>query len=207
MKKLCLFIAVVSFTFIVNAQDQPTSDVGVKFGVKAGVNFATIGGDDTSGIKSRTGFHVGAVAEISIIEKFSVQPEILYSAQGYKWSEDGDEGTEKYDYLNFPVMAKYYVAEGFSLEAGPQIGFLLSAKWDYKSGSYSESGDAKDYLKGVDVGFNLGVGYKLDIGLNFGARYYLGLSDIYDTSDYYYDYDYSGSNHNNVFQISVGYMF
>ncbi|RZJ55928.1 MAG: PorT family protein, partial [Flavobacterium sp.] len=31
-------------------------------------------------------------------------------------------------YLNVPIMAKYYVIEKLSLEAGPQIGFLLSAK-------------------------------------------------------------------------------
>ena len=31
-------------------------------------------------------------------------------------------------------MAKFYVAEGFSLEAGPQIGFLTSAKANESDG-------------------------------------------------------------------------
>ena len=63
MKKLLLMTAVAVFGFLnINAQE-------VKFGAKAGVNFATLGGDveDADGI---TSFHVGAVAEISISEKF-----------------------------------------------------------------------------------------------------------------------------------------
>ena len=85
MKKLLLFAAVAVFGLSnVNAQE-------VKFGAKAGVNFATITGDETSGVDSRTAFHIGGVAEIVISEKFSFQPELLYSGQGAKesYSEEG----------------------------------------------------------------------------------------------------------------------
>ena len=64
-------------------------------------------------------------------------------------------------------MAKYYVAEGFSLEAGPQIGFLMSAKMKAESGGDSEEIDVKDDLKSIDFGINFGAGYKLENGLNF----------------------------------------
>ena len=107
-------------------------------------------------------------------------------------------------------MAKYYVAEGFSLEAGPQIGLLLSAKdvwtenWDGETDSGSE--DLMDFLNKLDFGLNFGVGYKLDSGLNFGARYYLGLANIEDDDDYAED-DGDYWIKNNVFQFSVGYSF
>ena len=192
MKKSFLIIAIIVFGLTnLNAQE-------VKFGAKAGLNLASITGDETDGIESRTAFHVGAVAEISISDKFSVQPELLYSAQGAKDSFDGIDVDAKIDYLNLPIMAKYYVAEGFSLELGPQVGFLLSAKAE----GGGESIDFKDETKGIDFGANFGVGYKLESGLNFGARYNLGLSNINDGED---SDDFK--NQNSVIQLSVGYFF
>ena len=192
MKNLLIFTVIALFGFVpVNAQD-------INFGAKAGVNFATITGDDVESFSSRTAFHVGFVAEIVISETFSFQPELLYSAQGADWDDDGFEGTTKVDYLNVPLMAKFYVGEGFSLEAGPQVGFLLSAK-DVEEGE--DDFDLKDYIKGIDFGVNLGVGYKMEGGLNFGARYNLGLSDANDTDDD------SFTLKNSVIQAYVGFFF
>ena len=184
MKKL-LFIAAIAVFGLTNTNAQD-----VKFGLKAGVNFATIAGDDSGGIDSRTAFHAGGMVEIMISDKFAFQPELLYSAQGFQV-----EGIDaKIDYLNVPLMAKFFVAEGFSLEVGPQVGFLVSAKVGPE--------DVKDFVKGIDFGVNAGLGYQLDNGLNFSARYNLGLSNINDGE---------GSddikNQNGVFQISVGFLF
>ena len=111
-------MAIMSFSSM-NAQE-------VNFGIKAGLNLAGLNGsEDLDDYDLRTSFHVGAVAEIGISEKFSFQPELLYSSQGAKAEESGFKATIKLDYLNLPLIAKYYVAEGFSVEAGPQIGFLL----------------------------------------------------------------------------------
>jgi hypothetical protein len=193
MKKLLFFTAIVLFGFTyVSAQD-------INFGAKAGVNFATITGDDLDSFSSRTAFHLGFVAEIGITETFSFQPELLYSAQGSDYSEDSFEGSLKVDYLNLPLMAKFYVAEGFSLEAGPQVGFLLSAKDVYDDGE----DDWKDITKGIDFGLNFGVGYKLESGLNFGARYNLGLSDLNDDPDSQADSAFK----NSVIQAYVGFFF
>ncbi|WP_138434500.1 porin family protein [Winogradskyella algicola] len=202
MKKLFLAAFAVFAFASVNAQE-------VKFGAKAGVNLASIGGD-AEDVDARTSFHIGGVAEIVISDKFSVQPELLFSSQGAKseYTEDfGEFGSFdveekiKLNYLNLPVMAKYYVAEGFSLEAGPQIGFLLSADAEVEVDGESEEEDVKDEFKGIDFGLGFGAGYKLDNGLNFSARYTLGLANIAeDAGDDF-------SIQNNVFQISVGYMF
>jgi len=193
MKKLLFFTAIVLFGFTyVSAQD-------INFGAKAGVNFATITGEDLDSFSSRTAFHLGFVAEIGITETFSFQPELLYSAQGSDYSEDIFEGSVKVDYLNLPLMAKFYVAEGFSLEAGPQVGFLLSAKDVYDDGE----DDWSDITKGIDFGLNFGVGYKLESGLNFGARYNLGLSDLNDDPDSQADSAFK----NSVIQAYVGFFF
>ena len=184
MKKLfTITMALVAFT--IGAQN-------VTFGAKAGLNFASMVGDDAEGLDGRTSFHLGATAEIEISESFSIQPELLYSGQGF--TDEGDV-TGKVDYINLPVMAKFYVSDGFSIEAGPQIGFLASAKSEVDGNST----DIKDALKSTDFALNLGAGYKLDSGLNFGLRYSMGLTDVPDV-------DSDGFKHS-VVQLSVGYNF
>lgn len=197
MKKVLLFFVTTMFGIAsVNAQ--------IAFGAKAGVNFSDITGENVDSFDGRTSFHFGVVAEIEISEKFSFQPELLFSSQGSDYSEDfeGDdfEGTVKVNYLNVPLMAKYYVAEGLSIEAGPQIGFLLSATDEYED----EEDDIDEFLKSTDFGLNLGLGYKLDSGLFFNARYNLGLSDNLDVDDFETD---GAEYKNSVIQISVGYFF
>jgi len=198
MKKLLFITAIVLLGFpSVNAQ-------GVDFGARAGVNFATISSDNFDSFDGRTSFHIGFVSEIPICETFSFQPELIYSSQGSGYSEDSEvtfEGTIKADYLNIPLMGKYYVAKGFSLEAGPQIGLLLSASDEGEIDGFTYDEDIKEFLKGIDFGVNFGVGYKLDSGLNFGARYNLGLVDVND------DYEDGGTYKNSVIQAYVGFFF
>lgn len=183
MRKLVVVIAMTVFGLSnVIAQE-------IQFGVKGGLNFASISGDNTGGIGSVTSFNFGLVTEIPISEKFSFQPELMYSGQGYGI----DHNTVELNYLNLPLMGKYYVSKGLSLEAGPQIGYLLSAKDDNM--------DLKDSFNTVDFGVNLGVGYKLDNGLNFGARYNIGLSDINNVEGF------TDKNKNGTLQVSVGYFF
>ena len=197
MKKVLLSIVMVALGFTASAQ--------VSFGIKAGVNLADLAGDDIpEEFGNRTSFHIGGVAEFEISKKFSFQPELLYSSQGTKAEEDDYKVTLKMDYLNIPLMAKYYVTEGLSFEVGPQVGFLLSAKEKGEFDGDSETEDIKDFMNSVDFGLNFGLGYKLESGINFGARYNLGLSEVFEDVDVDDDDDKST---NGVFQISVGYSF
>jgi hypothetical protein len=179
-----LVLAVVTVLGFANGNAQE-----IKFGAKGGLNFASISGDNTNGIDLVTAFNFGVVSEIPISEKFSFQPELMYSGQGYGFNEN----TIALSYLNIPLMGKYYVTKGFSVEAGPQLGFLLSAK--------NEKTDVKDSFNTFDFGVNFGLGYKLDNGLNFGVRYNLGLTDINNLDNS------SSKNQNGVLQVSVGYFF
>ena len=212
MKKLLLTAAIAVFTLSsVNAQD-------ITFGAKAGINIANLDVTDAN-IDSRTSLHLGITAEFEISDTFSIQPELLYSAQGATESDtyedsfirEVSEYEWKLNYIQIPIMAKFYVSEGLSLEAGPQIGFLASAEvdsdstetslFDGSSVSTSSTVDAKEIVKSVDFGLNFGLGYKLDSGLNFALRYNLGLSNIYDVSES------TVKIKNRVFQLSVGYTF
>ncbi|MGO1752571.1 MAG: porin family protein [Psychroflexus sp.] len=223
MKKLLLFtvFTVLSFTTAVAQQ--------INFGAKAGVNFATLTGD-VDDASTKVGLHVGGVAEYMINEKLSLQAELLYSMQGAKneytetnsfndYSEIySEEATYKLNYINLPVMAKYFFTDNFSVIAGPQISFLTSAKADFDEVYTITTGgsttvetesisdlDIKDALKSIDFGLNLGLGYKLDNGLNFEARYNLGLMNIDDSPTEAGDPETSIKN--GVIQVSLGFMF
>ena len=201
MKKLFLTAAAVFAFSFANAQD-------VKYGAKAGLNISSMTGDGTEDVSSKIGFQVGGFAEIKISDKFAIQPELLYSAQGAKakLSEEGVsiKATQKLAYLNIPVMAKYYVTEGFSLEAGPQLGFLLSAEQEatvsFEGESVTDSADNKEDFNSIDFGFNLGAGYDVTENINLGVRYSIGLSNIVKDSE-----DFKQNNSN--IAIAVGYKF
>ncbi|SFJ37324.1 porin family protein [Myroides guanonis] len=199
MKKIILSaIALAAFSFAAQAQ---TPDL--KLGAKAGVNFANLSNSDGD---MKTGFHVGVLAEIFINEKFSVQPELLYSTQGTKIKNEIGETKWNTDYINVPIMAKYYVIDGLSVQAGPQVGFLVKSEAkaeDSMAGvEISATGDMKDVTQSVDFGLNFGAGYELPMGVFFDARYNLGLSKVNKESQ-------SGTKDykNGVIQVSVGYKF
>ncbi len=192
MKKLVV-LAVALFTFsLMNAQ--------FSLGAKAGVNLASwnISEDDEDDmLKNRIAYHVGVVAEISLSDKFSVQPELLYSSVGAKMEFMEMEADLITDYLSIPIMVKYYAVEGLGIEVGPQIGFPLSAT----AKAEGEEDDFKDELESIDFGLGFGASYKLEMGVFFNARYVLGMTNIMKEVD---DDEYIK---NNVFQFSVGYMF
>ncbi|WP_297868493.1 porin family protein [uncultured Flavobacterium sp.] len=214
MKKI-LLSAVFLFSALSYAQD-------VKFGAKVGLNISNLSGD-VEDTKSLIGAHLGGFAEISISEKFAIQPELLFSMQGAKseYSESdvdysySEESKTKLNYLNVPILAKYYVAEKFALLAGPQFGILMSAKEDFEfsendngiTDSGSESIDAKEFYKSLALSFNLGASYSITENFFIDARYNLGLSSI--AKDYTDEFGNSTSLkiNNNVFQFSVGYKF
>ena len=207
MKKVVLSaLAVMMFAFA-NAQE-------VKYGVKGGLNLSNFSGDtDGINLKSKAGFNIGGFVEMKLSDKFSIQPELLYSTQGPKVKDqvevvDGilynGDVCFNLSYINVPVMFKYYVADKFNIEAGPQIGFLTSAKTKTTIDGYNGSHEmnVKDIFESIDFGLNLGVGYDFADHWSAGLRYNLGLSNIAKTES-----DDDTKLHNGVFSINIGYIF
>lgn len=192
MKKNVLsLVAILAFGFV-NAQQT-------RFGVKGGLNLTSFSGGNYYDAKSLVGFQVGAFAEIKIIERLAIQPEVLFSTQGAKLDAGafGDFDT-KLNYINVPVLAKFFITKQFTVEAGPQLGFLVSAK--------REGRDAKDFYKSVDTGFNFGAGYNFTDNVSVNLRYTVGLSNIgdYETEDFD---EYFDSPKNSVLALTLGYKF
>lgn len=193
MKKIYfLFFLFIAFA----SQGQKTKkDEGVKIGIKGGLNVANFIGDFSNNA-IRTGVHAGLVTEFVISDKFSVQPELLYSGQGVTNTGAGFSRS-KFDYINLPILAKFYLVDRLSLETGPQIGFLISSKNRTNTSNF----DIADQ-KRVDFGLNIGGGYELKNNVFFQVRYNLGLTNI-NNSQNASAFKYT----NSVIQFSVGYFF
>ena len=128
----------------------------------------------------------------------------MFSTQGNKYSETilgtKIEFTQALNYINIPVLAKYYVAEGFAIELGPQIGILASANANVSAGGESASESIKDNFETIDFALAAGFSYKFTENFFANARYNLGLSNVAkDSGDF--------TLKNNVIQVGVGYKF
>ena len=202
MRKLFLLTAVLVMFSAVQAENGG-------FGLKAGLNLASLNGDDIEGdVNSRVGLYAGAFYEYFLSEQFSIQPELLYSMQGATGEESGNiegmsysaESTLKLDYINVPVMAKYYPMPQLFLQAGPQFGFNISAKSKYEvtiNGEMeSDEGDLED-MKSLELGLGFGAGYKFLNNAGVEARYVIGLSIVAEDADV----------KNSVFQVGLFYGF
>lgn len=218
MKTNKLFLtAAIIFAGMTSAMAQE-----MNWGIKAGANYSNLTSDmDPDYI---FGFHAGLLAEYKLTPQFALQPELLYSLEGAKAEMDFREGEFFFSseekirlgYINLPVMVKYYATPALSFQAGPQIGFLVSAENEYDIVSnfedfeINESGteDVKDELKKISFGLNFGLGYDISSSLFVQARYHLGLSDIsdYDDQDEEFEVDFEKLK-NQSFQLSLGYKF
>ena len=168
----------------------------VNIGVKAGLNLYTINSDNNAEYDPKAGLHVGLIGHIHLAKQLAFQPEIMYSAQGAKYTVAGTETKLKFGYINIPLLIQYMFDNGFRLQAGPQVGFLVSAK----SETNNTDIDVKDNLKPVDFAIGAGVGYVNPAsGLGIDARYNLGLSNINDVG--------TVKSTNRGFQLGVFYLF
>lgn len=162
-----------------------------KFGLKGGVNVSSFKQSNAEW-DSRIGLHIGGLAHIHLAPDWALQPEIQYSQEGAKST---NETKVKLDYVNIPLMLQYMFSNGFRIEAGPQLGFLINEKYEDEDGTEYEAED----FKSINGALGLGLNYLSNSGLGVGGRYNLGLSDISESS---------GSKvKNNTFQLSLFYMF
>ena len=88
-------------------------------------------------------------------------------------------------------MLKYYIVEGFNLQAGPQLGILVDAE------------GGTDGLKSSNFGINFGAAFEVIGGFFADARYNLGLSNIADEDPGFGDFTLKTKG----FQLGVGYRF
>ncbi|WKK78725.1 porin family protein [Marivirga salinae] len=168
----------------------------MNIGVKGGFNFYNVVNENNSDSESLPGFNVGLIGHFHLSDQFALQPELVFSTQGSKLSNNGDESHLNLNYLNIPILIQYMFDNGFRIFAGPQAGILLNAK------SYTNNTeiDRTNDFNNMEIGASLGMSY-INPNSNFGidARYNVGLSDIYEND--------AQVAYNRGIQIGLFYLF
>ncbi|MFC5044354.1 porin family protein [Aquimarina hainanensis] len=178
-----------------------------RFGIKVGENFSFVTKKREEQVAHRATLHFGVLLEVPLTEVLAFQPEIVYSPQGATIERITAEGMTSHrlqlDYLNVPLLFKYYVFKGTSIQVGPQVGILLtgnSEKEIFRDGAKER---VTQHISGVtpllDLGTTVGIGYQMPQGFFGEVRYYLGLSTSYD--------DMTHEMRNAVFQLACGFKF
>lgn len=191
MKKIFLsVVAVFAFGFT-NAQEAKEV---VKLGIKAGANYdwLSTGANSVYDLRPEVGYHAGLVAEFKFCDAFSVQPEALYSFSKYSFDGNGNTSGDELEIseVAIPVVAKFYLVKGLSIELGPQASLIVKSKIN--------GVDANDALRKYNIAAVSGLAYDFNSGAFIQARYNYNFLDLQN-----------GPEGNNRFgiQASVGYKF
>jgi len=184
MKHLILLL-LVSFSITCSAQ--------VQFGVKAGTGLSEIGLRNSNGDRlpltfyPKSGFQGGVYARFQVGGQLSISPELLYASKGTRTSAiiiqqaGSSEAVESrfvisLQYLTLPVMVNYQMGERWRIEAGPELGYLLSSRLAIRP---SDSRDSEDLnCEKMDFSMNLGAGIALAPKLELGLRYSHGMVNL-----------------------------
>ena len=193
MKKMMMIVAFVAATVSASAQNinrevgaftlQPK--VGLTIGSFSG-EYITVGGKvDT---KKRVGFTAGLEGEIYATNWLGIALGLNYAQQGWKFNDVKC----KYDYLNVPLVADFYVARGLALKTGVQLGFLMNAKWDDLN--------VKDDCNKTNFSIPIGISYEFS-NVVLDLRYNVALSKVNKNATDNYKY------RSDLVQFTIGYKF
>lgn len=207
MKKIFL-MAVVGMMATMSAQAQKIRhDVGT-FTLKpaVGLSVGSLGGSFTYYVDAnnnkvdiedemRAGFVGGLEAEYYINDWLSATAGVYYTQQGWRMKEkvSGDKWNENLDYINIPIMANFYVLNGFALKIGVQPGFLINAKRD--------GVDVKSGCESFIFSLPIGLSYEFKNGITIDWNTNFGLTSVNKnkTSDDNY--------HSHCAWLTLGYKF
>ena len=193
MKKLMMIAVMAIFAMTASAQNtnrevgaftlQPK--VGLTIGSFSG-EYVTVGGKVEN--KKRVGFTAGLEGEIYATNWLGIALGLNYAQQGWKF---GDVKC-KYDYLNVPLVADFYVARGLALKTGVQLGFLMNAKWDDLN--------VKDDCNKTNFSIPIGISYEFS-NVVLDLRYNVALSKVNKNATDNYKY------RSDLVQFTIGYKF
>ena len=206
----------------------------VKFGVKAGVNFASLSDLEASGMGisinmlekdgMSIGYHGGLFANIGFGRLLGFQPELLFSMHGGKqkpgeffgeMAEIAGEGIDvkasyQLGYISLPLLLEIKPVPNFGILVGPQVGYNVTKSATSTIDGEKETISGSDFddefmkLSKFDAGVTMGLQYTIANHLQIGARYYLGLIDGINESE---DGATVKGFRNGVIQVSLGFSF
>jgi len=177
-------------------------------GIKGGLNMAKFSGKDAdldgmADPEYNLAYSVGGFITFKLNERFSIQPEILYSVKGstYEISENlSDEGYSiksegnidfSMNWLDVPILCITSLQDNIKLFGGPYLSYFLNGEismdgetsitynGETEIESFSETEDVeKDEITSIGFGIVLGGAYHLNNNMGIEVRYTLDMRTI-----------------------------
>lgn len=172
MKKV--YVSALALCLIAGAaQAQTMTDKKFKWGCKIGMNFSNLRMEN-EGSDWKTGLATGLFFNVRLANKFSLQPELLYSSMGGGQMQFGNESKLRLNYFSIPLLVKYKVLNKLAVVAGPQIDFLINAATKQGESFTKVDANYKDNSTNLTAGFE----YWPAKCFGLSTRYIYGLTDI-----------------------------
>jgi hypothetical protein len=147
----------------------------------------------------RIDFSGGVTGEVGLGPRFGLVSGLRYSGLGNHIDVEFPEGTGEAEihqrYLVVPVWLRYDFPSlgGLFLQAGPEVGYLLSARVTSEApmpgGAVLETDDSvTDDMKRSNVSLSGGVGVRRSLGersLEFVLRYSRGMTDVAEDEEWF----------------------
>lgn len=224
MKKTSVFALALTLSAAALAQDsrpqlESPRETKTRFGVRVGVNLADLAAKDQPAMEggmameaqAKTSFNGGLFVNIPLSRIIRFQPEVGFSSQGGKLQGGSGATAFTYEqdmhYINVPLMFQAQSANGFFVQTGPQVGYLVAAHPKNGSGTMANRSTEsnKEVFDKFDLAWTAGVGYLSRMGLGVDLRYNHGISNVMEDNNT--SQAMKGTWKNHVGQISLIYQF
>lgn len=185
-----IFVKLAVTALLFYSPSLASSDVGFKFGV----GLTGFHGDDSKGLDSEFGFEIGGTKMVPLNSIVTFNPQLLFAYRSASASEPYDE---TYDLkltitdmaIEVPVLFCFHITPAFFLQAGPQLGLLISSMGKAELDDESVSDDILDKRTKFEYGLAIGAGFQITDKWAVDVKYNHGLNDILkegngDTSPY-----------------------
>ncbi len=180
-------------------------------GLTAGINFASLGGEDVDGASSdgRVGIAVGAFGSFLLSNAVAFQPEVIFIQKGADFTLAGTTGAAvRLDYVQVPLLLRFRVATGEAkavpfVTLGPSIAFRIGCDAGVNTGGgfVSQGCDALTTSDIASTDFSAIVGGGVEVGnLILSVRYDYSFTKLNLTND-------ADQVYNRGFAIMLAYGF
>ncbi len=184
----------------------------VSFGIQGGLNYSSVSntsntafGNNNFSKNSKPGYNLGLFVDVPVLAVLHVQPELNYSMKGFRANTDDLMFKRTFNFIDLPILIKFYPVPHLYVYAGPQISLQLST---YDTWTNQNPDLIKNYQRGNKAMNKLYGGIVGGIGVDIAKHFILNAGFASDIS-----YMYKTSGHdtpefrNEVFTLRAGYRF
>jgi hypothetical protein len=185
-------------------RDKSSDFYRVRVGIAGGLNLANTVDAYNSDFSTGTiaAWHAGLTLDFPIIYPLSFAPEVLYSQKGYTAQTSDGNFTQRSNFIDVPLLAKFRLTPNFNFVVGPQISFPISTTNTYDNGFAETSKEHYSTTSDNTVVAGLiGVGFDINPNVELRLRYTIDFGQTDDNSYYVPGY------RNQVWQIGLGFKF